>query len=881
MWIGSRIYFLSDHEGHGNLYSCTPTGRVLKRHTHHDDFYVRWPSTDGERVVYHCGADLWVFDTQKESSSKIDVRMHSPRVQRNRKFVPAQRYLETLDIHPEGHSLACVVRGGAHTMDLWEGAPQRHGQISSARYRLLRWLPDGKRMVAVSDEGGEERLVILRRDGSRSSRAFGGDIGRAVELHVAPAGDDRVALTNQRGELMVIDLKTRKRKLVERSRWGRVEGAAWSPDGRWLAYGIPAARTKDCLHLFDTANGKIHEITRPEFRDVRPAFGPEGKYLYFLSSRVFDPIYDAQIFDLGFPKGMRPCVIPLSTKTPSPFSAAMREPRAPGADEKADKPKGKKKVPLKVEIDLDGIADRVIAFPVPEGLYERIRAIKERVLFTSRDPEGSLEMDWLPATEPEAKCTLHVWDRAKQKCEVLCPKVTDFGVSLKGNAIGLRIGNRIRVLAADVQPADLPKEEAVGRESGWVDLERIHAAVVPADEWRQMFREAWRLQRDQFWTEDMSGVDWKAVHDRYLPLVDRVASRLEFSDLMWEMQGELGTSHCYEMGGDYQPMPDWHQGYLGADLRRTPGGKWRVARIPHGDSWIRGASSPLSAPGLGIREGDEIVSVAGEPLGRGRSPQECLVGAADRTVALKVRRGKGEPRSVAIETLHEEQTLRYRDWVEANRAWVHTRSKGRVGYLHLPDMGPWGYAEFHRHFGAEMDREGLIIDVRWNGGGHVSQLILEKLLRKRIGYDKCRWEEPEPYPYESPVGPMVALTNEYAGSDGDIFSHSFKLCGLGPLIGKRTWGGVVGIWPRHALVDGTVTTQPEFSYWFHDVEWGVENYGTDPDIEVDIRPQDHAAGRDPQLERALREVTKIVRRVKPKVPDFSRRPDLRPPTLPG
>jgi tricorn protease len=266
------------------------------------------------------------------------------------------------------------------------------------------------------------------------------------------------------------------------------------------------------------------------------------------------------------------------------------------------------------------------------------------------------------------------------------------------------------------------------------------------------------------------------------------------------------------------------------------------------------------------------------------------VGEAGEAGRRGRRRGRraaprpGEVRTVTVRALRDEYGLRYRDWVEANRARVHAETGGRVGYLHIPDMGPLGYSEFHRAFPGEVDRDGLIVDVRWNGGGHVSQLLLEKLARRRVGYDTSRWGAPEPFPSDAPAGPMVAITNEHAGSDGDIFSHCFKLYRLGPLIGKRTWGGVVGIWPRHALVDGTWTTQPEFAFWFQDVGWGVENYGTEPDIEVEVRPQDHAAGRDPQLERGLVEVGRIMRRSPPRAPDFGARPVRRPgrlPALPG
>jgi tricorn protease len=397
-----------------------------------------------------------------------------------------------------------------------------------------------------------------------------------------------------------------------------------------------------------------------------------------------------------------------------------------------------------------------------------------------------------------------------------------------------------------------------------------------------MFREAWRLQRDQFWTPDMSKVDWGAVHDRYLPLVDRVGSRAEFSDLMWEMQGELGTSHCYELGGDYRPEPAYQTGYLGADFEYDEqNGGWRVTKIIQGDSWGEKANSPLNRPGVNLREGDRLIAINGQPLDRDFPPTAVLVNLVGSEVTLTVA-GEGEqtPRVVTVKTLSNEMPARYREWVEDNRRYVHEATNGRVGYVHIPDMGARGYAEFHRSYLAEVDRVGLIVDLRFNDGGHVSSLLLEKLARRRIGYDKKRWGEPEPYPLESVMGPIVALTNELAGSDGDIFSHGFKLMKLGPLVGKRTWGGVIGIWPRQALVDGTFTTQPEYSFWFEDVGWGVENYGTDPDIEIDNTPQDYARGIDAQLDRSIQEALRLLEENPPKMPDFSRRPSRALPTLP-
>ncbi|MGD8751858.1 MAG: PDZ domain-containing protein, partial [Anaerolineales bacterium] len=852
------------------------------------------------KIVYHAGADLYVFDPTEGKNAKIPVQFYSPGVQRNRKFANAAKYLEGWKLHPKGEALSITTRGKLFTFANWEGAVLQHGEPQGVRYRLPHWLNDGKRLICLTDEGGEERFALVYWDGSNAPELLPElDIGRPVEIAVNP-NKDQIIFSNHRYELLFLDLTTHELKLIDRGKADRFAGMAWSPDGEWVAYSVSISLQVMVLKLWNANSGDIYPLTEAVLKDVAPAFDPDGKYLYFLSYRYFDPVYDNLHFDLNFPRGVKPYLITLQKDTPSPF---VPLPKVESTDENEDdeKPKdeeeggedgdekksnqeedkGEESDSEPIQIDLEGIERRITAFPVDEGRYGRILGLKEgKVLYSDYPVEGALEQSFLDPGY-SAKGVLKIYKFEEQKEETLIKGITDFDLSGDATKLIYRAGNRLRVLKAG-EPPDPKAGNKPSRKSGWIDLSRVSVAVIPSREWRQMFREAWRLQRDHFWTPDMSKVDWEAVHDRYLPLVERVGSRAEFSDLMWEMQGELGTSHCYELGGDYRPEPSYYTGFLGADFTYDEeDGGWRITHIVHGDSWDKGVDSPLNDLGVNVNVGERLTAINGQPLSRERSPNAALVNLAGEEVELKIAGENEQPdRSITVKTLRSEMPSRYREWVENNRRKVHQATDGRVGYVHIPDMGARGYAEFHRAYLAEVDREGLIVDIRSNGGGHVSALLLEKLARRRIGYDKQRWGEPIPYPVESVLGPIVALTNEFAGSDGDIFSQGFKLLGLGPLIGKRTWGGVVGIWPRHALVDGSITTQPEFSFWFEDVGWGLENYGADPDIEVDNTPQDYTIGVDAQLERSIEEVMKILEENPPKIPDFSLKPDRELPELP-
>ena len=882
MWIGSRVYFLSDHEGVGNLYSCTPSGRGLRRHTHHEAFYARNATTDGIRIVYHAGGNCYCFDTKSGEASEIPIRIQSPRVQRNRRYAPADKYLQGYSLRPDGKALAITARGKLFAMGNWEGPVRQLAHEPAARARLCAWLNDGKRVVFVSDRSGEELLEITPSAGAGKTRTLSKIvIGHAMGMAVSPK-EDRAAIQNHRFELILADLKKGTGIVADKSDFGPINGLAWSPDGQWLAYSFAATSRTRIIRLYHVPTGKKHDVTHAEFYDVSPAWDPEGKYLYFISYRSYNPVYDALHFDLGFPVASQLMLVPLQATLPNPFVPRPEEQAAPPADAKKDEKKKDPK-PAPVKIDVAGLPDRIVAFPREASRYGRVVGIKGKILYSDYPMQPALGSPHATQTGPRG--TLHVYDLASMKEESIITGLDSFAVSRDGSTLLYRAGKRLRALKAGEKPSDQKATGIVrdgGKAGGWIDLGRIKLQVDPASEWRQMFREAWRLQRDYFWDPEMSGVDWEKVYRRYAPLLERISCRSELSDLLWEMQGELGTSHAYEMGGDYRWAPHMPQGKLGADLAWDARKKgYRITAIARGDSWDEQAHSPLLAPGVGLAEGDVIQAINGQPLGSGVTPGHALANQAGQEVALTVQGKKGAPRDVIVRALHGELALRYRAWVNRNREEVHRRSKGQVGYVHIPDMGARGFAEFHRGWLPELHYPALIIDVRFNGGGHVSQLLLEKLARKRLGYDVPRWHAPEAYPRESVMGPMVALTNEYAGSDGDIFSHCFKRMGLGPLIGTRTWGGVIGISPRMELVDGSVTTQPEFSFWFDDVEWGVENYGTDPDREVFITPQDYKAARDPQLETGLETILALLKENPPKLPPFHKRPTRALPRLPG
>lgn len=851
-WAGDRLVLLSDHEGVGAVYSSLADGSDLRRHTGLEGFYARHAATDGTRVVYSSAGELWILDDLEGAEPRrLDIRLGGQRVDLQPHPISASRWFGAASPDHTARGSAISVRGTVHWITHRSGPARALAAEPGVRARLPRtFRADGEEHVVwVTDAEGDDALEFAPATGTAPAaiprRLAAGQLGRVVGLAMAPDGS-KAAVASHDGRVLLVERETGEVREVDRSEDGDCSGLVFSPDSAWLAWSHPGPSPLRQLKLANTADLSVTEATPLRFRDYSPAFTLDGKHLAFLSARSFDPVYDEHVFDLAFVGGSRPHLITLAATTPSPFGP-QRHGRPFDAPDKEETPDSEGTPATR--IDLEGLADRIVPFPVEAARYTTLRAAKDGVLWLRHPLRGVLGASRATPDDPEPKTDLERYDLVQQRSEHLNGDADHFAVSGDGKRVLLWTDGKLKVVPSD--------RRASGDEDSdsniTVDLSRIRQTVDPAAEWRQMFDETGRLMRDNFWRADLGGVDWDAVLDRYRPVLDRVATHDDLVDLLWEVQGELGTSHAYVTPAGGWGSGDRRQGLLGADISRHEDGTWRIDRILPSETSDPDAQAPLAAPGVAVRAGDAIVAVGGRPVDPLTGPGPLLVGTAGKPVELTVSpSGGGDPRHTVVVPIADEEPLRYHAWVTDRRAYVHEKSGGRLGYLHVPDMVGSGWAQLHRDLRMEVAREGLVVDVRENRGGHTSQLVIEKLARRIVGWDMPRGMRPYSYPMDAPRGPVVAVANEFSGSDGDIVNAAIRALGIGPVVGTRTWGGVIGIDSRYHLVDGTLVTQPKYAFWLEGYGWGVENHGVDPDVEVVQAPQDHAAGRDVQLDEAVR-----------------------------
>ncbi|MEU0387422.1 S41 family peptidase [Streptomyces chartreusis] len=883
MFVGGRIAFLSDHEGVGNLYSCAYDGSDLRRHTDHDAFYARHAASDGTRVVYQCAGDLWLVDDLSPHSEprRLDVRLSGPRAGRRPYQVAAAQHVDGISVDETGRACAVVVRGSLYWLTHRDGPARTLTDTPGVRVRLPEMLGGSGRVAYVTDAEGEDAIEIAflpRASGDRGPRRLAsGALGRVRELVSDPEGE-RLAVASHDGRLLLVDVaEDSDGEVTEliRSINGPVRDLAFSPDGAWLAWSHPGiGRTLRQIKLARIKDRFVVDVTNGRFEDENPVFTRDDRYLAFLSWRGFDPVYDVHTGDLSFPLGCRPYLVPLSSATPSPFAVNPEgRPAAGGLDPVEDDENGDNGA---VTVEVEGLESRVTPFPVAASKYSALHPVAGGGLVWLRWPiSGALGETFANPDDTSGRPTLEHFGIAKAKKSELAVHLDFFAVSGDGTRLVIVDEGELRAVPA-TEPGDLDT-------TVWIDARRILHVVDPAAEWRQAYEEAGRLIRAYFWEPGMCGIDWDGVLDQYRPLVERVASPDEFADLLREVLGELGTSHAYVTAARRNEGPPHYQrrqGLLGANFVRRDGG-WTVRRILPGDSSDSRARSPLA--GTGIREGAILTHVDGRPVDPEAGPYPLLAGAGGTTVELTFSpaQGEGPPRRVAVVPLVDERPLRYQDWVAKRRAVVRELSGGRCGYLHIPDMGGSGWAQFNRDLRMEVSRPALIVDVRGNAGGHISELVIETLSRTILGWDLTRDAQPVSYTSNAPRGPVVALADEATSSDGDMITAAFKLLKLGPVVGQRTWGGVVGMTGRHELGDGTVITVPMNAAWFDAYGWSVENKGVAPDIDVLRTPLDWAEGRHAQLTDAVELALGLLETNPPATPPtYSDVPDRSRPKLP-
>lgn len=871
MWHGGRIWFLSDRGGTANLWSMNADGSDAKRHTDVSPWDVRTPAMapDG-RIVFVLGGDVHVFDPETGKEAKVAIDLPSDRTLTRVRYPNAAPFLTSFDLSHEGDRLAIVSRGEIFSVPVKKGVTLPVTRGSGARESAASFSSDGKRVLYLTDATHEEEI--------RTADAWGrGDVktvksGGESGWHFPPAGSPdgkRVAWGDSTQTLWVAPLDGGPAVKVDHSESQAIGQYAWSPDGRWLAYAKVAPTDYSSLFVFDATTGKTTRVTTDTTNDYSPAWDPDGRYLYFLSDRFTNPVLGNVDWDNVDYRQTRPFALLLRKDVENPFEETAG---LPPKEEKKEEPKKedakKDEAPKPVAIDLEGLGDRAVAFPVDLGRYAALAATAKGIFYASLPIKGFAEQPGLFEEEaPEA--TLLLFDLESKKAKPFVDGISAYALSPKAGKVAFqKEPGQIFVVGADAPPAPDALAEAA------VDLSGVVVELDPREEWEQIYYQAWREMREFYFDPGMAGLDWKGIRDRYATLLPRLSSRSDLTDLIGEVIGELATSHTYVFGGDpgvqVQGVPT---GLLGADLVRE-GKAFKIARIYRGDP-ADNVRSPLEEPGVGVKEGEYVLAVNHEPVGDGRPFEAFLANLAGKRVVLTVgaKPAAEGSRDVVVVPMPNEGDLRYADWVRRNREYVASKTGGKIGYLHVPDMWIDGLVRFNTWFYPQLDKEGLVVDVRWNGGGAVSQMLLERLRRRVLSFDRSRGGGVSTYPYRALNGPFVVITNEFAGSDGDIFPYAVQLEKLAPVIGMRSWGGVVGISGGRPLVDGGLVTNPEAAWWDTKGGWSIENHGVDPDIPVQNLPQDLARGKDAQLDRAIAEVLKLRDEHPPVKPSFGPVPD--------
>jgi len=862
MWHGSTIYFTSDRTGRLQIWAYDiPTGK-FRQVTHHDTYDVKYPSLGPDAIVYENGGRLWVLDLATEQTRRVRIGLHDDNVRARPRWRDVSDWITDAGVGPDAKRTVFSARGDLFTVPQEKGDVRQLTADSGVNDIKPAWSPDGRWLAWFSDRDGDYELFVRPADGTGDPQQLTHKSDTYYTSLLWSHDSNSLLLHDAAMRLVIVDRRSGKARTVSKCTYRRGLDAAWSPDDRWIAFAANGDNEFGSIFLFGLDGGKTTRVTTGFTDDGSPVFDPDGKYLYFTSARHFEPRFGNYDMHPFWTRQDGLYLVTLQADAPRPFPPESDEVAVTGDEKDPDKDKDKGKGKDEKDkqgdedsrkatrIDTDGIGERLVALDVPAGNYGSLQAAAGKLFYTDSGvggPEGAMST------------TLKMFDMKERKSETVLADVDGFELAADGEHLLVVSGGKFAVVdAAPDQSLDkiLPTD-------------KLRARIEPRQEWREIFADAWRLERHFFYDPGMQGLDWRHVREMYGQLVPYVNDRRDLDYLLGEMIGELGVGHSYVRHGDNPKVQHVGVGLLGCDFQPdAKAGRYRLVNILARRDWNGKQRTPLFGPGIDVHEGDYLLAVDGRELKVPTNPFALFEDKVDKQVVLKLsdRPDGKNAREVTVRPIRSDTGLRYVRWVEHNRELVAKLSDGKVGYIHLPDTSISGVQAFAKMYYPQLRLQGLVIDERYNSGGFIPDFIMNILRQKYVSFWKPRYGRVWRTPGSAFDGPLVMVSNHYAGSGGDALPYFFQQYKLGKVVGTRTWGGLIGMSRSVPLMDGGQVTFPEFRIFSTEGKWVVENHGVEPDIVVDDLPEDIAAGRDPQLETAVRQVLRQLPKRKPVPP---------------
>jgi len=865
MWLGKDVYFLSDRDNRAvNLFKYDTTTKAVTQVTSEAEWDVKSADTYGDTVIYAVGGGLKTYNSRTGAIASVNVFIKPDAPQLQPRWKNAASTIQRIDLSPTGKRALLTARGDVFTVPIKDGSTRNLTSTSGVREYDAVWSPKGDKVAYVSDAGSVHKLIVVDQTGMGDKRTF--ELGEPFFYSIMKWSADgkKIVYRDNHLNLYAINLDTGRSQLIDSDSRRSERNVSISPDSRWLAYTHSAPNYFDQIKLFDFDTGKSAQLTNVLAWSTYPAFSRDGKYLYFAASTNAGPL-QAGLDMTSQEKPLRSAIY-VAVLAADGQSPVLPKSGDEGADEdtpdkelkdaattKADKKGADAKKEVKVKIDLDGIERRLVALPVAERFYTDLDVAEDgSVYFIERQQPGiTIEP---PDNDDSAVDQLKRFDFKKKEVSLVKDQIRNYILSYDGKQLLIQ-GAKNALFAAEVAEKVEPKP---------VKTDDVKSLVDPREEWRQIFDETWRMEKEFFYADNMHGIDWQAVRSRYEPLLKHVTTREDLNALIVDMIAELQVGHNRAGGGDVHRETPVKVGLLGADLR-VENGRYRIRKILTGEDWNPFLKAPLAAPGLGINTGDYILAINGVELEANTNIYARLGETVGKQVTLTVN---GRPqlagsRQVIVEPIDSEVVLRQWNWIDENRRYVEQKTNGRVGYIYLPDTADGGYTYFNRMFFAQVDKEALIIDERKNNGGQAANYVIDVLNRKYLS----SWKDRDGLVFDTPAGglygPKVMLIDQDAGSGGDFLPYAFRHTGLGKLIGTRTWGGLIGISANPNLIDGGNVVVPFFRFFTPEGKWAVENEGVVPDIEVELEPDAVNRGVDTQLDRGIAELMQALQTYRP------------------